>query len=295
MDFAAIPRIVDLDRYPLHQPDHPAVKELLRQGRAALRHEALFTLPGFLRPEAAAAMAAEMETRVPYSARYEAQRGSYSDDGKVRPADHPLRIKHRCSYHQVLNHQISNDSDLRRVYCWEPLREFLRQVMGYETFHRSECPHLALSSKVAGEGDVDGWHFDGNDVVFSILLKAPHGGGAFQYLSVQRSDTEDYYDAMTKAFSGDDGLVKTARLAVGDLNVFQGDQTLHRVSPVEGTEKRVVALFCYDRQPGTNFGEPYIAGLRRRSPGPWQTALAQTVSDKAEPSGYQPLSGPMRQ
>jgi hypothetical protein len=274
MDFAAIPGIVDLDRYPLHQPDSPAVQELLQLGRAALRKDALFTLPGFLRPEAASAMAAEIEARVPFSARYEAQRGSYSGDGQARPEDHPLRAKHRCSYHQVLNHQISNESDLRRVYFWEPLREFLRQVMGYQTFHRSECPHLALSSKVAGPGDVDGWHFDGNDVVFSILLKPPLAGGAFESLYVKRSDTEDYYTTMAKAFSGDQSMVKTAQLSVGDLNVFRGDETLHRVSPVQGEAKRVVALFCYDREPGTNFGEPYIDGLRRRSTGPWQTASA---------------------
>lgn len=274
MNFAAIPEIVDLDRYPLHQPDSPAVQELLQLGRATLRREALFTLPGFLRSEAAEAMAAEIEGRVPFSARFDTLRGSYSGDGRARPEGHPLGVKHRCSYHQVLNHQISNDSDLRRVYCWEPLREFLRLVMGYQTFHRSECPHLALSAKVAGDGDVDGWHFDGNDVVFSILLKAPQAGGMFEYLSVQRSDTEDYYDSMAKAFDGDRSQVKTARLSVGDLNVFQGNETLHRVSPVEGGTRRVVALFCYDRQPGTNFGEPYIAGLRRCSPGPWQAVSA---------------------
>ena len=59
----------------------------------------------------------------------------------------------------------------------------------------------------------------------------------------------------------------SSKLAVGDLNVFQGNQTLHRVSPVQGARKRIVGLFSYDRQPGTNFGEPYIAELRRRTPG----------------------------
>ena len=275
MDFTAIPEIVDLDRYPLQQPDSPVVQALVQHGRAALQRDALFSLPGFVRPELAATMAAEIEARVPFSARYEAERTSYSDDGKNRPTEHPLRARHLCRYHQVLNHQISNDSDLRRLYCWEPLREFLRQVMGYQTFHRSECPHLALSAKVAGAGDVDGWHFDGNDVVFSILLKEPEAGGLFEYLPTRRADTEGYYDAMAKVISGDRGIVRTARLAVGDLNVFQGDETLHRVSPVEGASKRVVALFCYDRQPGTNFGEPYIASLRRRTPGPRQTASAE--------------------
>jgi hypothetical protein len=226
-------------------------------------------LPGFVRPDAAHYMADELDVRVPIACRLDAEGGSYSyaDKGTVWPAGHPRTARHRFRYHQVLNHQIPNDSPLRRVYCWEPLREFLRRVMGYATFHRSECPHLALTAKVAGEGDTDGWHFDGNDVVFSVLLRAPEDGGLFEYLPNIRSEADENYDVVAAAFAGTSNVVRRARLAVGDLNVFQGNRTLHRVSPVQGSKRRIVGLFSYDRQPGTNFGEAYIEKLRQCTPG----------------------------
>lgn len=265
--FNTIPEIIDLDRYPLHQPESATADALLRQGRATLKHDALFSLSGFVRPEAASFMAAEIEARVPLACRIEADRISYYGDGNNWPAGHPRTVTHLSRYHQVLNHQIPNNSPLRRLYCWEPLREFLRQLMGYETFYRSECPHLALSAKIAGDGDTDGWHFDGNDVVFSVVLKEPEQGGLFEYVPNIRTGKDENYDAVAAVFDGNRDGMRCARLSVGDLNVFQGDHTLHRVSPVKGARKRVVGLFCYDRAPGTNFGESYIDELRRQMPG----------------------------
>ena len=267
MRFESIAEIIDLDRYPLHRPESATADMLLREGRAALARDALFSLPGFVRPEATTFMAAELEARVPWATRLEAMNGSYGSDGKDWPVGHPRTAKHLFRYHQVLNYQIPNDSPLRKVYCWEPMREFLRQLMGYETFHRSECPHLALTSKLAGEGDTDGWHFDGNDVVFSVLLREPEQGGLFEYMPYARTDAEENYDAVAAVFAGNRDNVRIAKLAVGDLNVFQGNQTLHRVSPIQGGRKRIVGLFSYDRQPGTNFGEHYISLLRKRTPG----------------------------
>ena len=264
--FNSIADIVDLDRYPLHDVGSASVDALIREGQAALKRDALFSLPGFVRPEAAAFMAGEIEARVGMSCRYEADRTSYNSDGNRWPDGHPRTVTHLSRYNQVLNYQIPNNSPLRRLYCWEPLREYMRQVLGYDSFHRSECPHLALTSKVASEGDTDGWHFDGNDVVFSVLLKEPDEGGRFEYVPHIRSPTEENYDAVAEIFRGDRDRVRCPALSVGDLNIFQGDDTLHRVTPVKGTRTRVVGLMCYDRAPGTNFGEPYIEELRRQLP-----------------------------
>ena len=267
MSSASVAGIVDLERYPLHEGDSAAVDALLEQGRAGLAQNALFSLPGFIRADAVDAMAGELESRVPLAPRFEIERRLFPYDDREWPADHPRNARHACRYHQVLNHQIANDSALRAIYHWEPLREFLRRLMGYETFHRSECPHLALTAKVAGPGDTDGWHYDGNDVVFSVLLRQPEAGGIFEYAPNLRSEDDENWDGLAAVLAGRNDTVRRASLAVGDLNVFQGDRTLHRVTPVEGDTRRIVGLFCYDRQPGTNFGESYIEELRRRTPG----------------------------
>ena len=261
-----IAKIIDLDRYPLHRLESQEVQDLISVGQKALESNALYSMPGFVRATAVTVMAEEMEARVSGACRFEQQRIAYTDDGANYTGDHPRNFEHPCAYHQVLNYQIPNDSYLRSLFYWEPLREFLRQVMGYETFHRSECPHLALSSKIAGSGDTDGWHFDSNDVVFSILLQAPEKGGQFEYVPNARTLEEENYDALKLLFQGGDKDVVRPAMATGDFNVFKGDLSMHRVTPVEGDRRRIVGLFCFDQQPGTFFDQSYIEELQDQLP-----------------------------
>ncbi|MEM1197993.1 MAG: hypothetical protein AAGI06_01680 [Pseudomonadota bacterium] len=261
-----IGQIIDLDRYPFHKPGSPQLESLMTRGKAALERDALFCLEGFVRPNMIAPMAAELERLVPRAIRYESERIAYLEEDPDLPADHPHNLTHPCSYHQVLNYQIANDSPLRRIYYWQPLTDFLGELCGYDSFFRSDCPHLALTAKIAGEGDTDGWHYDSNDVVFSLLLQAPEAGGAFEYAPHLRSETEERYDALAAVLADPKQLAIRPEMGVGNLVVFKGDLSLHRVTPVEGNRNRVVALFCYDRAPGTAFAQSYIDELHERMP-----------------------------
>jgi hypothetical protein len=50
-------------------------------------------------------------------------------------------------------------------------------------------------------------------------------------------------------------------MGIGNLTVFKGDLSVHRVTPVTGEKRRIVALFSYDRNPGTTFPQDYIEEL----------------------------------
>ncbi len=261
-----IGQIIDLERYPFHEPESPRLKSLMARGRSALEREALFSLEGFVRPEMIAPMAQEMERLAAKATRYDSPRIAYLDPDPAFADDHPRNQLHSCAYHQVLNYQISNASPLRRIYYWQPLTDFLGKLCGYDSFYRSDCPHLALTSKIAGDGDTDGWHFDTNDVVFSLLLQAPEAGGEFEYAPHLRSETDERYDAVEAVIADPDRLAVRPPMAVGNLTVFKGDLSLHRVTPVRGARKRIVALFCYDRAPGMTFVQGYIEELQSRLP-----------------------------
>ncbi len=266
---AAIEQIIDLDRYPIDRPDHVGYSALLERGRAALEQSALFAMPQFVRAEVVPQMAEELEQLLPLSTRYERPRNAYTlvETDNDWPREHPRNQMHPCAYNQVLNFQIPNDSALRQVYYWQPLTDFLRILCGYDSFYRSDCPHLALSAKIAGRGDTDGWHYDSNDVVFSLLLQAPEAGGQFEYAPFIRSETEENYAEVTSLYQNPGRCALRPSMAPGDLTVFKGDLSMHRVTPVEGGKKRIVALFCYDRQPGTTFDQWYIDELKQGLPG----------------------------
>ncbi|MCP4766118.1 MAG: hypothetical protein GY875_07585 [Gammaproteobacteria bacterium] len=110
--------------------------------------------------------------------------------------------------------------------------------------------------------DTDGWHFDTNDVVFSLLLQTPEAGGEFEYAPYIRSASDENYAGISRVVDDPQGSAQRPAMGLGDFNVFMGDLSLHRVTPVIGARKRIVALFCYDREPGMVFGQSYIDELQ---------------------------------
>ena len=249
MNMLPIEEIIDLERYPIHQSGSARYSEILTQGQAALAENALFTMPGFVRSGVIARMADELNVLLPQSVRYEQLRCAYDDvpEASGWPDEHPRQQLHACAYNQILNYQIPNDALVREIYCWQPLTEFLQLLCGYETFYRVECPYLALTSKIARAGDTDGWHYDSNDVVFSLLLQAPEAGGQFEYAPGIRTQGHENYEAVTGLFADPARCALRPSMSEGDFNVFQGDLSMHRVTPVEGLRNRIVALFCYDQ------------------------------------------------
>ncbi len=263
----AIDQIIDLDRYPIDQLNSPIIKDLIKTGKQTLNDSALYTLEDFIQPEIAVKMTKELEELLPNAVRYSSDRNVYAAGKNDNlPDDHPRNQTHPCAFTQVLNYQIPNDSLLRKVYYWQPLTEFLRTLCGYDTLFRSECPHLALTIKSAAEGNTDGWHFDTNDVTFSILLQASEQGGAFEYAPYLCSKNEENTDAVSAIIKSPEQLAIRPTMGIGNLTVFKGDVSLHRVTPVIGNRNRIVALFSYDQKSGTSFSQAYIQELQRRIP-----------------------------
>jgi hypothetical protein len=255
--------IVDLARYPVDAPDTKTGRDLIEACRATLDDRALCALPGFVHPEIVEQMVRETVVIAPEAFRTDKPRIAYISSDEAWPAGHPRTVAHPNRYYQLLNYQIPNGSLIRQLYLWEPLCQFLRQVLGYETLYRSACPHLALTVQLGGPGDCNGWHYDGNDAVFSLLLQQPGSGGAFEYVPNLRSEEDENYAAVAEVFAHPEGMAERPRLAPGTFTLFKGDLSLHRVTEIEDTQtRRIIALFSYDRTPNQVYQQQYIDELR---------------------------------
>ena len=263
METNEIHDIVDLARYPVDAPDTKKARALVDICRATLEDEALCALPGFVHPEIVEQMVRETEVIAPEAFRNDKPRIAYEYSDEGWPNGHPRTVAHPNRYHQLLNYQIPNDSLVRQLYLWEPLCQFLRQVLGYETLYRSACPHLALTVQLGGPGDCNGWHFDGNDAVFSLLLQQPVLGGSFEYVPNLRSEADENYMAVAEVFADPEGRVQRPEIAPGTFTLFKGDLSLHHVTEIEDAQKRrIIALFSYDRTPNQVYQQQYIEELR---------------------------------
>ena len=193
-------QLIDLDRYPIDQLESGAGRDLIEICHNNLATQAIALLPGFIRPSAISEMAEEAQGLINQAHRYDQPRAAFyehpnhqhrarDDDGwsTLRSKRHPNR------YCQILNYQIPNNSNLRAIYLWPKLTEFVRRVLDVNRLYPSVCPHLALTMKVAFEGDLDGWHYDPNDGVITLMLQPSESGGEFEYAPYIRNEQEENY------------------------------------------------------------------------------------------------------
>ena len=64
---------------------------------------------------------------------------------------------------------------------------------------------------------------------------------------------------------GEDSEVQTLRLGAGDLNVFKGKNTAHRVTPPLGERARLMTVFSYYETPGRRFSDEENIGFYGRT------------------------------
>ncbi len=260
-DFSAV---VDLDRYPILALEKAEGRALIAGSQSSLAERAICVLPGFIREAALARMAGEAEAVAPLGHYLSQPRCSYELDEKGDwPPEHPRRLRHDSSYRQVLSCQIRNDGLLRKLFLWPVLTDFVRQALGRAELHTCSCPYLALSLHIAAEGDRNGWHFDPNDGVVTLMLRQPDAGGAFEYAPYIRSDENQNYDSVSALFAAPERLALRPEISAGDLVLFNGRLSMHRVSPVGATKHpRIMAIFSYNQRPDMVFSQAYIDHVR---------------------------------
>jgi hypothetical protein len=256
--------LVDLERYPLRED--AGFAPIAERCKAQLKESSFASLPGFLRPEAAAAMTREVLAAIPRAYRREQSFSAYDESTLEQyPADHVRRRRHESRQFVVATDVLSKAGRLRTLYGSEILTQRIAQLLDETALFPLADPVMGCTSTVMYEGDTHGWHFDLNDFVVSILLQAPEEGGTFDFAPNIRNDREENYAAVTAAIDGHSQSVRSIKVEAGTLLLFCGRRALHRVPPVRGQVPRVIALFSYDRKPGVRYGSEVYARVVGRN------------------------------
>jgi hypothetical protein len=245
---------LDLERYPIDDLASPGAQALVERCRQQIATTGLCLLPGFLPDVEVERAVAEADAAISTSFRKLRAIVAYDDYDidSALPAADPVRTAHRHAMSVVAYDHIGGDSPIRALYEWQGFAEFLSVVLG-ETVYRCADPLISLVITAMGEGDEQGWHFDDNDFVVSLLLRKPAEGGEFEHVPMMRSDADPAYERARRVFAGDHAEVETAPLLPGTLALFRGRRSLHRVSPVRRGPGRLIALLSFDSRPGMVF------------------------------------------
>ena len=258
--------LLDLDTYPLDKLDTAPGGALIRRCKADLAAQGMFTLDGFLRPDAVARTVEEVTPVLAVDAFTHARTHNiyFKPDIPSLCPDHPALRQCKTVNHTICADQMQG-AIVSQLYDWPPFAAFLAAVMDKAELYRMDDPLAPVNVMAYYEGEALNWHFDRSEFTTTLLLQAPERGGEFVYRTDLRSDDDPNYDGVAALLNGEDPEERRLTLNAGALNVFKGKNTAHRVSPVEGDRARIIAVFSYFERPGVTFSAAERLGFYGRT------------------------------
>lgn len=241
---------VDTTRYPIDRGDAQRAA-VVAPLRADMESEGCAVLKGFVREQRLAELVDECDRVAQYGHRnFNRTNPYFTVDRPDLPDRHPLRRFFDRSNAFVPADHFGDQSIVRAIYEWPPFAPFIQSVLGESDFHRYGDPLADVIVNLAEMGNGFPWHFDTNNYTVTLAIQNAESGGDFEYSPHLRTPTDENYPGVTRVLDGDATLIRTLRLEPGDLQIFKGRYSLHRVTPLAGLQLRYVAIFSYVERPG---------------------------------------------
>jgi hypothetical protein len=243
--------VVDLRRYPIHDPGSPDYLALVRDCRDQLRDRGVAQLPAFLTSAAIDEMLA-LAGRLSGQAWASDQTHTiyFEPEDQSAGPDHPRALRQHSAKKAIAYDLIPAGAPIRRLYESDDLTRFIAAVLGKPVLYRSADPLDALEIAIFEDGDELGWHFDNSEFSVTVMYAQSQAGGDFDYRPWLRGEQDQNYPAVRQVLLGRaDGVVRLDT-GPGTLAVFRGQHALHRVTPVSGPRPRVNSVLTYGERPG---------------------------------------------
>lgn len=240
--------LVDLGRYPIDLPRSAAFEHLLVDLRRELAEDGCAVLPGFVHAAGIAQLVAEADCVASKAHHSSARTNAYfSKDDPRLSVDHPLRQFYERSNAFVPADHFGADSPLRQIYEAPSFMPFIRAALQEpeDRFYRYDDPLADVIINMVEEGDGFPWHFDTNNYTVTLVIQNPEEGGAFEYVPNLRNAEDENFSGVARVLSGQRTQVRRIDLQPGDLQIFRGRYSLHRVAPMQGRRRRYVGIFSF--------------------------------------------------
>lgn len=241
--------LINLEHYPIHV-EGPEQDAVLARVREDLARDGCAVLKGFLTPAGVAALTQEAEGVANKGHQsFNRTNAYFTQDDETLPADDPRRQFYDRSNAFVPADNFQADGPLRRVHDFKGFDKFIQNCLQEQNFHRYADPLADVIVNMAQEGNGFPWHFDTNNFTVTLAIQNAEAGGAFEYAAGIREGDENF-DEVARVLNGTSDKVTVLALEPGDLQIFRGRYSLHRVAPLQGTRPRFVAIFSYVEEPG---------------------------------------------
>ncbi len=247
-----IDQVVDTARYPLTDPASGAWQTAVSRARQELRADGCSVLLDFIRSELRETLRAEGAGVAPLAHYDVEQVNAYNIplDADL-PADHPGRMILERGNAFVARDRIPETALIHQLYTSALFKRFVAECFELSELHEFADPLAGLCLNVVSPGMEHPWHFDTNEFTVSMLTQESQAGGVFEYCpNIRSGRAENFGDVRAVLTGSGDRLIRRLSLRPGDLQLFKGRYSLHRVTSVRGETARHSAIFAYSERPG---------------------------------------------
>lgn len=244
-----VDRLVDLKHYQITSLESDACRQLIASAREQLQVDGCVRFSQFIRAEYLQQLSAETETLAPlalFSREEYTPYGTPPDESFV--AGHPRRNTHRTTSGNVTRDLIPETTLIQQLYHSPVFQAFVAECLQSNEIYPFRDPMRGLIINAMPHDTTLGWHFDANEFIVSLMTRHADAGGEFEYCPNIRSPGNENYDAVQAVLDGERELVKVLDLQVGDIQIFKGRFSMHRVAHTVG--QRHTVIFGYSREPG---------------------------------------------
>jgi hypothetical protein len=241
--------LINLAKYPIHKAgaDRDAI---LTRVREDLARDGCAVLKEFLTEVGIAALTEEADSVADKGHKsFNRTNAYFTRDDPTLPVTDPRRQFFDRSNAFIPADNFEPHGALRSVHDFDGFDRFIQDCLQEENFYRYADPLADVIVNMAQAGNGFPWHFDTNNFTVTLAIQNAEFGGAFEYAAGIREGHENF-DEVKRVLDGTSDKVTVLELEPGDLQLFRGRYSLHRVAPLRGDRPRYVAIFSYVEEPG---------------------------------------------
>jgi len=240
--------LINLDRYPIDATG-PERNSLVNQTRADLAQDGCAVLKGFLSGEGIRALTSEADSVSSNGHRsFNRTNPYFTKDDPELPIEDPRRAFFDRSNNFIAADNFISKGALRTIHDFPAFDPFIKDCLEEKEFFRYADPLADVIINMATAGGGFPWHFDTNNFTVTLAIQNAESGGTFEYAPNIRAGGENFSEVRKVLDGASDKVVKLV-LEPGDLQIFRGRYSLHRVAPLQGETPRYVAIFSYVEEP----------------------------------------------
>jgi hypothetical protein len=249
----ALGDLVDLERFPLTHPNSGDYRTAIEAARDALARDGCAVIRDLVLPHGVRRLDNEIVSRkhtTHYSTEVINPYFHTSGDPNL-PDRHPINTFIERSSGFIPGDSWESGCATDVLFRSPDLTAFIAECLAIPDLHCYADPLAGLTANILDPGQQFTWHFDTNEFAVTVLVREAEHGGLFEYVPGIRSADGEGFDAIQAVLDGGRAGVRTLDLRPGDLQIFRGRHSLHRVTRVpETSTPRHAAIFAYTLEPG---------------------------------------------